>query len=437
MNLNTLIYLTEVSILTSIFYLFYRYLYFKLAYFEWSRYYLYAVLIFSLIIPTLPGIFQYEPLNTNTIHIFNRSNFETVNGLIHTNNNPGFNIPLIVNILLIIWISGVVRYLFLLLKHLFSLSVLIKKGEKSRDGKYIFVKTDFSGSVFSFFNFIFLNKKFYLLKKSEREQIIKHEKIHACQMHSLDNLIFEIFGVVFWFNPISKLIAADIKIVHEFIVDNIITGNKNKSDYSKLILKLSSRTNNYATTSQFSKEEIKNRIKLISFPETEKIRKKRFVISVPVLILSLFASWLIISSANSYIKPESKKQKLFQMPFDKNTFKLISPYFEHKTINNTRVSHTETTYELKSFSNIYAVEGGVISDIKTKDIYGLKEITVFETLNSGFITEYSGLYQSFVHIGDRVKTKTVIGKSGDIRLYPTISIKLSKNGKTYNPENFY
>ncbi len=437
MNLNTLIYLTEVSVLTSIFYLFYRYLYFKLAYFEWSRYYLYAVLIFSLIIPILPGVFQYEGQNISTIHIFRQSGSETINGFIPVNNKPGFDLSLIVNILLIIWISGIVRYLFLLIKHLVSLSVLIKKGEKTRVGKYTFVKTDFRGSVFSFFNFIFLNKNFETLGKTEREQIITHEKIHARQMHSLDNLIFEINRAVFWFNPISKLIAADIKIVHEFIVDNIITGNKNKPDYSKLIVKLSSRANNYATTCHFSKEEIKNRIKLISFPESEKIRKRRFVISVPVLILSLFASWFIVSSANNYIKPESKKEKPFQMPFDKNTFKRISPYFEHKTINNTIVSHPETTYELKSFSTVYTIEDGIISDIKTKDIFGLKEITISEKLKSGFIAEYSGLYQSFVRIGDSVKTRTPVGKSGDVRLYPTICIKLSKNGKTYDPEKFY
>lgn len=443
MNLNTCIYLIEVSLLTSIFYLFYRYLYFKLAYFEWSRYYLYTVLILSLIIPLLPGLYTQGTTQHNIFQLFNFSNQGTVNGLIKvnkfglkTNNSFWVQIPY-VKILLIIWISGIARFTLIIAKNIFSVKKLIKTGEKINAGKFKIIKNDFVDNVFSFFNFIFINKNFKQLTEEEQEQILNHEKIHARQFHSIDNIIFEIYRAVFWFNPVSKLIAADIKIIHEFITDNIITNNRNKPNYSRLILKLSTQDNVFKAASNFSKEEIKNRIKIISFPEKEKIRKKRFIISIPVLIITIFASWFIISSANSFIKIQKPENKPYLKPFDENNYKIISPYFKDKEYKQLIVSHEEVSYEIKSFSNIYAIESGIISNIKTKDVFGLKEITISENLNTKYTTDYSGLYQAFVMSGDSVKKGSIIGKSGDIRLYPTITIKLSKNGETFNPEKFY
>ncbi len=441
--LNTIIYLLEVTLLTSILYLFYRYLYFKLAYFVWSRYYFCAVLLFSLIIPLLPSFVNYESIGINISQIFKETHSGKINALIKINQNFAhseywfFNIHFIIKILLIVWLSGVVRYLFVLLKNIYSVIRLIKKGQKFKHKNFTVVKSNFNGNVFSFFKFIFINNEFELLNEQEKEQIIKHEKIHGQQLHTIDNLIFELFRCIFWFNPVSKLIAAEVKIIHEFIVDNIITGNKNKPDYSKLIVKLSASENNFLTASNFSKEEIKNRIKIISYPENENIRKKRFIISVPVLILTLFASWFIFSTINSYLKIPKKPEKIFGKPFDNNSYKIISPYFTDKQFDGITVSHKEVSYEIKSFSNIYAVESGTISHTETKNIFGLKEITVTEKLKNGYKIHYSGLYKIFIKPSMKVEKGELIAKSGDIRLYPTINIKISKNDTTYNPEKLY
>ncbi|NOZ35457.1 MAG: peptidoglycan DD-metalloendopeptidase family protein [Chlorobi bacterium] len=443
MMLNTLIYLLEFSVLTSILYLFYRYLYFKLAYFAWSRYYFYAVLLFSLIIPLLPSFFNYESVGISVSQIFKETHSGKINALIKINQNFLYfgyrflNIYFIIKTLLIIWLSGVVRYLFILLKNIYSVIKLIKKGQKFQQKNFTIVKSDFNGSVFSFFKFIFINNEFELLNEQEKEQIITHEKIHGNQLHTIDNLIFEVFRSIFWFNPVSRLIAADIKIIHEFIVDNILTGNKNKPDYSKLIVKLSATENNFLTASNFSKEEIKNRIKIISYPENENIRKRRFIISVPVLVLTLFASWFIFSSTNNYLKIPKEPEKIFSKPFDNNTYKIISPYFTHKQFDGITVSHKEVSYEVKSFSNIYAVESGTISHTETKNVFGLKEITVTEELKNGYKIHYSGLYKIFIKPNKKIKKGELIAKSGDIRLYPTINIKISKNDTTYNPEKLY
>ncbi len=436
--LNFLIYITEVSIISSIFYLFYRYLYFKLSYFTWSRYFFYGFLILSLTIPLLPGFFSQKNISENISYILINGNgiINIKDSFLHKENSV-LNKDLVIKILFIIWLSGTLRYIFVILKNIFSVIFLVSKSRKKIDGDFVLIFTDFPGSVFSFFNFIFLNKNFENSGTNEQQQILKHEKIHAKQLHSVDNLIFEIFKALCWFNPVSKHISADIKIIHEFIVDNIITENKNKPDYSKLILKLSSEKNGLSAVSNFSKEEIKNRIKLISIPESENIRKKRFIISLPVLAVTTFAVWIITSSLNGYITDSPEAGKIYGNPFADNSYKIISPYYENKKINGIAISHKETSYEIKSFSKVYSVFDGIITATDETKIFELSEYTITQKLETGDTVYYKGIYKPTAAINKKVKKGQIIGITGDIRLYPKIDIRISRNGKTVNPEKLY
>ncbi|MCD4792996.1 MAG: hypothetical protein K8R54_07190 [Bacteroidales bacterium] len=457
--LNLLIYLLEVSILTSIFYLFYRYLYFKLAYFEMCRYYFFSVLILSLVIPLIPGIFEENIISLKLEGIFKTSGIQDKHNInyinvkdsfLHREDNFFTDIPF-VKVLFIIWLSGLIRYLFIILKNITAVIRLINSGEKIKDGKYTIVKTTGKSNAFTFFRFIFINHEFKNLTKKEQEQILTHEKIHADQLHTIDNILFELFRAAFWFNPVSKLTSANIKIIHEFIVDNKLTGNKNHADYSRLILKMVVHNSHAISVSNFSSEEIKNRIKLISFPESEKIRKRRFNISIPVLIATIFAAYLIISTINIYALEKEVCEKEFTKPFKKGTYKIISPFFENKTPseiytgyesnidsnNQYKISHKETSYEVKSFSDVYAIESGIVSHIKKKDVFGLEELNVEIELITGHKVEYRGLYKLTINEEDSIKKGEIIGLTGDIRLYPNIDIKLSKNKISFDPEVFY
>ncbi|MCF6364885.1 MAG: peptidoglycan DD-metalloendopeptidase family protein [Bacteroidales bacterium] len=453
---NFLIYILEVSVLTSIFFLFYRYLYFKLAYFVWSRYYFFAFLLLSFVIPLLPTIFNSEAIIFKIDSIIGVSKSESF-GLINVENsylnNPKTfwsNIPL-KEIFFIVWLSGFIRYVFIIIRSIISVLRLKSNSKKIKEKGFTLIFTNSENTAFSFSNNIFVNKNFETLNDEEKNQILRHEKIHAKQKHTIDNLIFEIFRAVFWFNPVSRLISANIKIIHEFIVDNELTGNKNAPDYSRLILKLSTHCSHAISVSSFSKDEIKSRIKLITFPEKEKVRKIRFAISIPVLLATVFAMWIIVSTTNEYVLAGSKTNKEFCTPFEKGNYKLISPFFENmlpgevmrgkeENINKAlqyTISHKEATYEVKDYSKVYAIGNGKVSHIKRKDIFGLTEITIIIELETGDIVEYIGLYKTTIKENDKVNKGDIIGLTGDLRLYPSVSIKLMKDGKYKNPENIY
>jgi beta-lactamase regulating signal transducer with metallopeptidase domain len=457
--LNLLIYLLEVSVLTSIFYLFYRYLYFKLAYFELCRYYFLAFLVISFVLPLLPSILSENAVSMNLKALLNSGEMNGSHSINYINVEDSYlygkeslfsYIPF-VKIIFIVWVSGFVRYIFIISKNMFSVFRLIKKGEKTKDEEITIVRTDSKNSAFTFFRYIFINKAFLNLPENERAQILRHEKVHAKQLHSFDNVLFEFMRAVLWFNPVSKLISANIKIIHEFIVDNTLTENKNVPDYSRLILKMAVHNSHALTVSSFSSDEIKNRIKLISSPESQKRRKRRFNGSVPVLFITIFAAYLIISTVNIYAKENTQKDTVFDLPFKKGSYKIISPFFENKSLGEIytgyernidendqyTVSHRKVIYEVKSYTEVYAIGSGTVSHIKREDVFGLEELTVEIMMNSGYKITYKGLYKLTVKENDSVESGETIGLTGDLRLYPTVMVQLFENSKAVDPELYY
>ncbi len=432
--------------------MFYRYLYFKLSYFEWSRYFFYGALILSLIIPVLPGIFSneviYEKLSSLQYSSFNiqgDSFFIEGDRTIMTDNSKSLQIPFI-EILSIIWISGLMRYSWVLIRKLFSVRKLIKKGETFRSDNYIIVKSDVDSSAFSFFSYIFLNEKYEKLPQNDRDQILMHEKLHADQKHSLDNIIFDIFRAFFWFNPLSKRVTDSLKEIHEFIVDTKLTGNVNRPDYSRLILKLAGSNTFYTGVSNFSKDDIKDRIKLISYPESHKIRRRRFIISVPVLLSVIFSFYMFTSVANAYVVQFDDDSRPFIPPFDRGRYRVISPYFYKKrpgevfkknwdinTDSKYLLSHPELTYEVKSYTKVLAVADGTVSKIDTVDNWGVNEIKIEIEFEDNYQGTYRNLYKINVKAGQFVIKGDEIALTGDVRLYPTVSFQLKKDNKHINP----
>jgi hypothetical protein len=375
---------------------------------------------------------------------------EVKDSFLYEDDNILSGIP-IVMILFVVWISGLTRYLFIILRSIIAVTRLKLGGEINRSDQYNIVRANMDKGCFTFFRSIFTGKEFESLSESEKEQILTHEKIHAEQLHTLDNLIFELYRAVFWFNPLSRLLSANVKIIHEFIVDTKLTGNVNRPDYSRLILKLASHRSHALMASSFSNNEIKNRIKLISRPESHLIRKRRFIISIPVLIFTVFAVWLITSTVNMYAYEKEQIERPFVKPFDKGNYRLIGPFFENKSpaeiykgkdndieMNaKLRISHRENAYEVKSFSNVYAIESGTVSHIKKDDIFGLEEYSVIILLETGHEVSYKGLHKLTTRENDTVEKGEIIGITGDLRLYPDVKIKLSKNGKALDAEMFY
>jgi len=335
-------------------------------------------------------------------------------------------------ILLAAWLTFFIKNISQLIRSLTGIFKKIKKAEKLEIKPFTIIKSETEETAFSFFNFIFLNNKIGDLTQTQQDQIVEHEKIHARKLHSLDNIFFSVVVAIFWFNPLTKRVFSAIREIHEFSVDSELTGGKIKKDYSRLIVHLSAGNKIFGVGSRFSDGEIRNRIILLANPESENLRKRRFIFTIPVVLVLVFAFYFVSASINFQINKNNTAETEVIL-FEKNTFELISPYFENIKKGSDIVSHREVTYSLTSFSPIFAAGEGVITKIDTFDNWGVKELNIYQLISENEFYIYKSVYQATVNRNQRIKKGDKIGISGDKRLYPSVSFKWVRNNKAINP----
>jgi hypothetical protein len=116
--------------------------------------------------------------------------------------------------------------------------------------------------TFSFFNFIFIGQS-KNLSNSEKEEILKHEQIHASQLHSLDILLINLVGIICWFNPIVPLYKKTLVQLHEFDADARSVANNDVDGYCGLLAKVALQSVNYPIANHFNSSLTIKRIEMM------------------------------------------------------------------------------------------------------------------------------------------------------------------------------
>jgi TonB family protein len=118
--------------------------------------------------------------------------------------------------------------------------------------------------------------------------------VHVEQGHSFDILVFEILGIVCWFNPVVYYYKTSIKHIHEFIADEIASSYlPSKADYAMLLFSQQFRTQPTALINNFfNRSTLKLRIEMLKKKRSAKIALLKYGLIVPV-----FLGMLILTSA--------------------------------------------------------------------------------------------------------------------------------------------
>ncbi len=445
------VYLIEASIAFSIIYSFYKYVFFQTTHFEWNRAYFYFAVFISFVLPWIPFPFWVDfftksynpeyllnPLTGDNLIIYKQTSGVFAQFTHWLADGRYMNLK---NIAYIIYFSGVLRYSYLFIKNHWSIYLLIKKSERKNKGKWIHVKIKEDETAFSWFKYIFTGINFEKLNDYEQKKVLEHEKVHVYERHSLDVLIYEFYEIIFWFNPYVRKAKKTLKDLHEYIVDVKVSANQSKYHYADLLIKLSLNKSKTKAVNLFSRNPLKDRIRLLAFPEGEQLKKFRFISGVPVIIFILIIYSFIISSYNiSTNSLQIRHQQSFVSPVDYNT-ELISGFFENKELKSTNkykiiAAHRELTYATESYQKIKSCNEGKVVGLVEKNDWGLKTIQITIKHNKIFSSIYKGLWKAKVKKGDAVNKNQVIGLMGDKRLYELFSFQLLRNGKPVDP-NLY
>lgn len=137
------------------------------------------------------------------------------------------------SILLTVWIIGALLSSILFLWKYRSLRQLRANASIVDKGNYKLASLPNTDVAFSFGSTIYLGEG---LEKEAKEVILKHEKVHVAQKHSVDLVVYQLFRIVFWWNPMLYLFQKRLEAVHEYIADAVVVEHSKERVLSKFIV---------------------------------------------------------------------------------------------------------------------------------------------------------------------------------------------------------
>lgn len=225
------------------------------------------------------------------------------------------------SLLEIAFYAGMIVIALVFIYKVISLYRLIHKNPRFRDNNLVIVQLLKSAAAFSFFNYIFLGEH---IKSSEKEAILKHEKVHVREKHSFDLLFFEMLKIVFWFNPLVYMYQNRIQTLHEFIADAEALKFQGKKQYYQNLLSQVFETKNVSFINPFFKKSLlKKRIAMLQKTKSKRIHLIKYALLIPMVL-----GMLIYTSCNNEIEREGITKT--ELSDEELMFKLKQEYDEIK-----------------------------------------------------------------------------------------------------------
>jgi TonB family protein len=199
--------------------------------------------------------------------------------------NPNDGSSLIWNVIVTIYLTGVLFASSKFLLSLFKLKALLRNSKMKQDGSgWYYILEDGLGS-FSFFHYIFIGSKSWH-SNADQQNILAHERAHASLWHSADVLAVQLLMIMVWFNPIIYWYRKALEELHEFEADLSVSGKIEPEAYCNLLAKETLDTAQLSMANHFHKSLTLKRILMI-----KSTRKK---IS-PIKMLGLVSSAILIT----------------------------------------------------------------------------------------------------------------------------------------------
>lgn len=178
-------------------------------------------------------------------------------------------------VLLIVYGTGVVFFLFRFLRGVFMLARLVWRYPSNTVGKLRVVESEENIPSFSFGRFIFIGQV-NNLSADEKTHILLHESAHARSWHTLDRILLAIVEILFWYNPVIQVYKRLLIRLHEFEADACVIRSASVDTYCNLLARVSLLYAGIPLTSSFGNLTVQRIAMLRSLPR--KIRAWHVVV---------------------------------------------------------------------------------------------------------------------------------------------------------------
>ena len=184
--------------------------------FVFNRFFLIFSILFSLVIPfiSIPVNFPGIGVGTNLSSVLNNNltltvsekelmNYGNIQPVIKEEHADAGLLSRIglTKLLLILYFSGAIVFLFRFLRNLIFLSKRERSAENVRYKGFPMVLVESHVNPHCFLKTIFVNREDYENNQIAPE-LLTHELEHIRQFHSVDIIFLEMTRIIYWFNPI-------------------------------------------------------------------------------------------------------------------------------------------------------------------------------------------------------------------------------------------
>ncbi|HCV82080.1 M56 family metallopeptidase [Zunongwangia profunda] len=281
-------YCVQVIVFQFLFWLVYEIILKRTTFFAYNRWYLLLSFSLSLILPLLKFDLFYDVVSPERLSAFRAQKILDITApeiKSEASRNSIISKQIFIDWWEVTYVIGVVISAIFLSLKLFKLKSLFTQNLKSTEGQFRIIELPQTKTAFTFFKTIFLGNE---LSASERDQILEHEKVHAKQLHSLDLLFFEVFKVIFWFNPLVYVYQSKIAMIHEYLADNESVKKTSKSNYFQHLLNANFGSEDLIFSSHFlNNSSLKKRIKMIQKKQSRSLAKLQYLIAIPLTFAML------------------------------------------------------------------------------------------------------------------------------------------------------
>ena len=203
-------------------------------------------------------------------------------------------------VLFVIYIIGVVLLLLLNILSVFHIMSIISKVVESVDYdglKIMVVNRDIS--PFSWFRYVVVSSNDYY---SGSEEIILHEKAHACLGHSYEVMLCNALIVFQWYNPAAWLLKRELQDIHEYEADAaVLREGVDPRQYQMLLIVKSVGERAFLLANNLNNNSLKKRIKMMKTTKTNRWQCLKALAVLPV------AACAVVAFANPSVETTAKE----------------------------------------------------------------------------------------------------------------------------------
>ncbi len=193
---------------------------------------------------------------------------------------------------------------------LLSLRRLIRQSIHEAYDGFILVRNKQVTSPFSFFDWVVLNPAQHT--SDELEQILRHERVHVRERHSIDMIGTELVCIFFWFNPAAYLFRYLLHQTLEFRADRVVLAEGiDAKAYQYNLLKVSLSANQPTITNYFSESQLKARIVMLNRQKSARTTwlKYPMLLVAVLLVAATFARPAHLKILSQYV-PKAVAKKI-------------------------------------------------------------------------------------------------------------------------------